>query len=224
MTTQPESAPAAPKPTVLLLSLDKQPYFDEQYAQLIDSMADRATLKRASKPQQALTFLSSNTPDAIFATDPALTKAKFSAVLDSVKSYVVNGGTVVLAGHFSSFMKPLDIGRWFSTKWGLPWESGDYHRTTVHLNSQAQALPIQGLPSSYSQKAVFLKNVASNAAWYLPSTESRTESRVFAPASVDTQQTPVAFGAIGSGHLGYIGDVNGEEGSTAVVLAMCGLV
>ena len=223
MTAQDESTAVTTKRTVLLLSLDKQPYFDEQFAQLIDSLADRATLKRGSKPQSTLTFLSSNTPDAILITDPALTKAKFSAVLDSVKSYVLNGGTVVLAGHFSSFMKPMDIGRWSSSKWGLPWESGDYHRTTVHLNSQAQALPLKGLPSSYSQKAVFLKNVASEAAWYLPSQESRTESHVFAPTPVDNRQTPVAFDAIGKGHLGYIGDVNGEEGSTAVVLAMCGL-
>ena len=80
-----------------------------------------------------------------------------------------------------------------------------------------------GLPAEYSQKAVFLKNVAKEAAVYLPSGSSRTQSLVFPPAQVDCEQTPVVFAHIGEGWLGYVGDVNNEAESQAVVLAMCGL-
>lgn len=76
---------------------------------------------------------------------------------------------------------------------------------------------------SYSLKAVFLKSVEPSAAVYLPTDESRTESHVFPPERVDTKQTPVAFTRYGEGWLGYVGDVNTEEGSDEVILAMCGL-
>lgn len=53
---------------------------------------------------------------------------------------------------------------------------------------------------------------------------SRTESLVLPPERVqDLQQTPIALTNMGRGKLGYVGDVNGEEGTDAVVLAMCGL-
>ena len=95
----------------------------------------------------------------------------------------------------------------------------------MFLNSGARrVLPQYCLHSEYSQKAVFLKNVASDAAWYLPSERSRVESHVFAPTSVDGQQTPVAFAAVGEGWLGYVRDVNAEKGSDVAVLAMCGLM
>ena len=45
----------------------------------------------------------------------------------------------------------------------------------------------------YSQKAVFLKNVASTDSFYLPKSTSKTQSMVFAPESVGTDQTPVAL-------------------------------
>ena len=80
-----------------------------------------------------------------------------------------------------------------------------------------------GLPEKYSQKAVFLKNVAKEAAVYLPSRDSRIESAVFSPEPVDCEQTPVVLAKVGEGWLGYVGDVNAESESDRVVLAMCGL-
>jgi len=50
-----------------------------------------------------------------------------------------------------------------------------------------------------------------------------TQSNVFSASPVDQAQTPVAFTKIGDGSLGYIGDVNAEEESDNVVLAMCGI-
>ena len=139
-----------------------------------------------------------------------------------VINYVRGGGTAILATHFSSFVRPPDMNRWFRESWGLPWQTGDYHRTTVHLNTKCHWTRA-GLPEHYSQKAVFLQDVSKDGAVYLASESSRTESHVFAPESVSQEQTPVVFAQVGEGWLGYIGDVNNEVASQKVLLAMCGL-
>jgi hypothetical protein len=40
----------------------------------------------------------------------------------------------------------------------------------------------------------------------------------------EARQAPVALSKVGEGRLGYVGDVNAEEGSVTVVLALCGLL
>lgn len=66
------------------------------------------------------------------------------------------------------------------------------------------------LALSYSQTALFVKNVDRLSVWYAERGSSR--------------QAAVAFTRVGEGRLGYFGDVNGEEMSTAVVMAMCRLL
>lgn len=43
---------------------------------------------------------------------------------------------------------------------------------------------------------------------------------VVATSIPDKSETPVAFQIMGVGYVGYTGDVNAEEGTTAVVSAM----
>ncbi|KAL7930092.1 hypothetical protein V8C35DRAFT_314089 [Trichoderma chlorosporum] len=58
--------------------------------------------------------------------------------------------------------------------------------------------------------------------YYQTTQDSVVESRVFGPSPADIPgETAVALARIGDGRLGYIGDVNAEEESNAVVLAMC---
>lgn len=213
---------------IFLLSLAKEPFFDDMYKRLIDTISSKATIQRATKPTAALTYLSNNTPTAIFITDPGIVERKHSAVLEKVVSYARNGGTVILGGHFSGFIRPTELDNFFRSGWDLPWEFGDYHRTTVYVNQQVQeqlaADARAGLPAAYSQKAVFLKSVPTDAALYVTTEDSVTQSLVFPSKPVgDRGQTPVVFAAVGEGKLGYVGDVNAEEGSDAVILAMCGL-
>jgi hypothetical protein len=66
--------------------------------------------------------------------------------------------------------------------------------------------------ASYSQKSLFLKNVARSDCVYLPTSESRTQSQ---------HQTPVALTNVGRGRLAYMGDVNNEKGTQDVVLEIC---
>lgn len=50
------------------------------------------------------------------------------------------------------------------------------------------------------------------SAWYLPGAGSRVESHVFSNDPVaDKSETPVAFGKVEKGWLGYTGNVNKED-------------
>lgn len=125
-------------------------------------------------------------------------------------------------GNFSSTIRPNDLDKFFRGA-GLPWTHAEYLRTTVHRNGSRET-SLTCLPSSYSQKAIFLANVSVEDAWYLPNDASRTESLVFHSEWIySLPQTPIALTGIGRGKLGYVGDVNRENGSDVVVLAMCGL-
>jgi hypothetical protein len=55
-------------PRILLLSLDRQPFFDDMYERLIDTLVSKATIQRASKPTAALNYLSTTTPTRIVVT------------------------------------------------------------------------------------------------------------------------------------------------------------
>lgn len=220
---------SSPKPRVLLISLNNQPFFDDMFANLINAISDRAQMQRAKKAAPAIRALAEDPrPAAVLVTDEGLTLAKNAAVWDSVLAYVCGGGTAVVMGTFSSFVKPNQIKPFFA-KANLEWASGDYHRTTLHLNLEAVVPgvgmePALTLAKSYSQKALNLKNVARDAAWYLPNNESVTESAVFPPTRIESmEQTPVAFASVGDGKLGYLGDVNAEAASDKAILAMCGL-
>ncbi|KAG5205997.1 Transcription factor [Trichophyton interdigitale] len=224
MDSQQPSAEATSLPRIFLLSLETEAFFDEMYKDLIDSLLSKAKVQRARKLDPALRYLSEYTPDAIFATDAALLKTKYATVLEKVISYVRRGGTIVFGATFSSFAKPDHLNRFFEFSWGLPWKAGSYHRTTVHVNTNCQGLSMERLQTSYSQKALYLKNVPPESRLYAADEESTVESHVFYPEPInDLTQAAIVFAPYESGRIGYIGDVNGEDGSHAVILAMCKL-
>ena len=57
---------------------------------------------------------------------------------------------------------------------------------------------------------------------YAPDSASRTQSMVFPPSTVDQGQAPVVLAKCGDGEVGYVGDVNGEEGTQALLLVLIG--
>ena len=216
----------ATKPLVLLVSLHHMPYFDEMYGPLLSELKSKATLHRVEEATSAIRLLSEEPPPlAALVTDEALTTKQNARVWDAVLQYVRQGGTSIVMGTFSGFVKPNNIRPFFS-KAGLQWEAGSYHRTTVILNEEAVGHDLAAyLPSKYSQKALFVKNVAPTDAWYRTDEDSVVESRVFVPASANVAgETPVAIARVEKGRLGYIGDVNAEQGSNAVILVLCGLL
>jgi hypothetical protein len=215
------SAVAPDKPHILLLSLDINSSFDQLYQLTLGKLNTVAILDRVTKPESALQGLADQPPQTVLVTDGGITK--HHAVYAKLLDYVHGGGRLVLMGDFSSTIRPHDLNKLFQGA-GLPWTYAKYQRTTVYRNDTEETLSHTCLPPSYSQKAVFLADVSGKDAWYLPNDSSQTESLVFHSEPVtDQEQTPIALTNIGKGKLGYVGDVNGEEGSDAVVIDMCGL-
>ncbi|KAL0938128.1 triacylglycerol lipase-like protein [Colletotrichum truncatum] len=218
------SATTQSRPRIVAISLKYEPFFDQTYANLFTQLLDKANVQRAKKPASALDLLHQLPPPAaVLITDQGLTEGH-PDVWDAVITYVRQGGTAIAMGHFSSFVKPDNI-RPFFTKAGLDWDRGAYHRTTVTLNPQVAGRAAASLPGRYSQKALFLKGVQPTAVMYGPDRTSVTESHVFPSERVeDLSQAAIAFAQVGNGKIGYVGDVNVEEGTDAAILVMCGLL
>ncbi|KAI7918142.1 hypothetical protein M0657_006644 [Pyricularia oryzae] len=107
------------------------------------------------------------------------------------------------------FVTSGEMDRMFATI-GLPWTMASYTRETVKLRRRAVPDDIAGrLSSAHIQKALFLGNVNEADAWY-----GRGENH---------PEAAVEFTKVGNGKLGYVGDVNGEDVSDTVIMAMCGL-
>ncbi|KAI1359266.1 hypothetical protein F5Y08DRAFT_332494 [Xylaria arbuscula] len=167
----------------------------------------KATMDRATTQNTALEMLSQNPPpSAIFITDGGV--VRLMKVWERVIDCVRRGSTVVLAAGFSSFVNEGQFNRCFG-KAGLPWKRGGYYRTDVNLRpwNVNNRLKSQLLPD-YSQKALYIKGAARSDVWY----------------AGESDEVAVAFAKVGNGMLGYVGDVNGEDGSELVVLAMLGLL
>lgn len=204
--SQTTTAGTEPGPRILALCLDYESLFDDVF---VSHLTSKAKMERATTEEAALGILSQEPPPSIIlVADAALTRRRklWERVIDRLRE----GATVVLAGCFSSMATAGQFNRFFA-RVGLPWEQGSYHRTTVSLRRGVVGAHLASrLPSAYSLKAVFVKNVERSAAWYTPS-ETPAEAAV-------------VFAEVGLGRLGYVGDVNGEKSSEAVVLAMCGLL
>jgi hypothetical protein len=209
------------KPKILLLSLNKQSWFDNMYIGLLKAIAARAEIVEATSVA-ALPKLSPSVHSAVFITDEAITERKHAAVLSQIVDYTRAGGTVVIGGLFSSFVKLDTLDAHFLC-WGLSWKAAGYRRSPCVLSRATHpGFRSNGrLPASYSMKAVSLKGLAPEDIMYKREEgEGEDEDKV---TSRLPEEATVAYARLGSGYLGYIGDVNAEEDSISVVLAMCGL-
>ncbi|KAI0418928.1 hypothetical protein F5X98DRAFT_96240 [Xylaria grammica] len=195
------------EPRVLCLCLEYESMFNDIYASLISKITAKAKMDRATTQQAALDMLTQDPPPSvIFVTDAGA--AHLMKVWERVIDCLRRGSTVVLAASFSSFVNEGRFNRCFG-KIGLPWKRGDYYRTNVSLRPGAvdDRLKTQLVPT-YSQKALYVQGVARSDVWY----------------AGERGEVAVAFTKVGNGMLGYVGDVNGEDGSEAVVIAMLGLL
>ena len=215
----------AADPFVLLLSLGYADMFNSIHGHFLTALRSRAKVGQADTKESALQNLARPDLIGVFVTDPAITDKKYANVLSRLVEYAKTGGTVVIGGTFSTFVRGADNDAFFKKAWGLNWKTGSYHRTTFSLNPSRPERLSEGpsLASSYSMKTVHLKGISPETVVYGPTATSRTQSMVFAPSAVDLSEAPVVYSPMGQGFLGYIGDVNGEKDSTNVILSMLGL-
>ncbi|KAI3333390.1 hypothetical protein F4824DRAFT_472349 [Ustulina deusta] len=195
----------------------------------LKKMKQRANVHQASYdvPGAPLSLLQQfPSAHAIWIVDPDITRRQNNTLSHEVVEYVKNHGGIAIMGGFFSSIRPNDLDRWIGQSWGMPWRSGQYERTTVLLQDShvgLEATTRARLATSYSCKALFLKNVSSSDSLYGSPEGARSESMVFGPVPVEAQ-TAIAFGRCGQGWLGYTGDVNNEEGTAEALLAMIGLL
>ena len=212
-------------PCVLLLSLGYADTFNSVHKHFLAALNSVADVIQSETKESALENLARPNISGVFVTDPEITEKKYKKVLSRLVEYAKAGGTVVIGGTFSTFVRGSDNDAFFKKAWGLDWKMGSYHRTTFTLNPSRPERLFRGpnLADSYSMKTVHLKGIAPETVVYGPTPESRTQSMVFAPSAVDLGEAPVVYTRIAQGFLGYIGDVNGEIDSTNVILSMLGL-
>ncbi|KAL1942219.1 hypothetical protein VTO73DRAFT_6283 [Trametes versicolor] len=200
--------------------------WDENYSYLYRALRKNAVVTQVCHARSANKALSSAAlPSAILVSDAALTRPKHAALLVRLVAYARGGGRVVLGVQLSSHFQMGLIGPFFRA-WGLAWDWGSLHRTTFSLNPAGVPAPLD--PSTLfpacSMQALHVKNVPRVCAVYLPTAASRLESvAYYAPASAagdKGEETPAAFARVGDGYVGYVGDVNGEQGSIRLTLEM----
>lgn len=223
----PQAGPSAGtpmRPRVLLLSLADAATFNSIHQHFLQALRARAEVIQVRNSKDVPQSLSSNV-SAVYATDADITKKKHSKLLTKLVAYVKEGGTFVVGGQFSGHVTPSDNDSFFKHAWGLDWKMGSYHRTTFALNPSRPERLHHGpqLAASYSMKTVHLEGVLPEAVVYTPTPDSRLQSMVFSPVTVPQSEVPVAYTRLGEGYLGYIGDVNGEDDSTSVILSMLGM-
>lgn len=216
--------PARPT-NVVLLSLEKTAWFDDMYKSFLNDIKGAASVQEITTEAAATEFLTgANHHIPVIAADAALARKKSTQLRAEAVRFVQDGGIIIFGCDVPSFTTPRELEKLFAA-FSLPWKTGDYHRTEFNANKAAQHVNTSGLVPRYSQKALHLGNVEKKDAVYLPTQSSRIQSHVFPPSRIeDLTQTPAAFRVCGKGWIGYTGDVNAEEETNKVVLAMCGLV
>lgn len=213
------------KPRILSISLDHYSFVDRKFGSLFTKIQASSVFQRVEDGQSAKrVLLEDPPPHAVLITDGALTRREYASVWDAVLKYIQQGGTAVIMGFVAGSVNQLSIKPFFA-KAGLDWELGSYYRSMLVLNSQVVgANLVSKLLPVYCPKAVYLRNVKYSEAWYVTYGYSVTESLVSQGGDVlMAGESPVLLACVGQGKLGFVGDVQGEEGSEAAVLAMCGL-
>ncbi len=200
----------------------KNELFRELYAPLLSNIIAHFTTIEVDYTKVKELFTDGK-PRVVLAVDGHLTRRNYEGLHAQLAEYTKGGGAVICCCNFSSFCRPPDLNR-FLARFGFQWKCGDYQRTTFAVNIAFKhifgASAFSELETSCSMKALHVANVPCDDRIYGPTSMSRTESRVFPAESVDQSQSPAALGRCGEGYLGYLGDVNNEECSQALLMVM----
>lgn len=209
----------------LFFGLGEYSWLEESYDDFLRTVRSKAKVisYKNTDIQATIETLKAGTVSAVVLFEPSLIEKKDKLLTDALIEFTKAGGTTIFAGLCSSFCGPPNLNAFFS-KWNLPWKSGTYLRTTFTANSHARLDLTTKIPSSYSMKALHLKNVATEDLVYVTTSDSQLESLVFTSQPVRlTGEGPIVFAQYHDGRISWIGDVNHEEGTKLVLLAMLGL-
>ncbi|KAH9483570.1 putative mitochondrial import receptor subunit tom70 [Psilocybe cubensis] len=198
---------------VLVVALSNYDMFMRIHTEQIEAIKQKAEVKSALTPSQVLEHLKSPDIRGVYIADEGIARPANSQALNEIVQYFKRGGQVVIGGLFPSMTGPPDITKVLSV-FGVPWKAGSYTRTLVERNNHHEtAARNPSLSEEFSMKAVHLTGFHPEDLFYeqYPQTSNNWEA-------------PVLRTKRGNGHFGYIGDVNAEEESTDIILAMLELL
>ncbi|KAF5871365.1 putative u1biquitin-specific peptidase protein [Botrytis fragariae] len=204
--------------SILLVSLGKEYWFDGMYVDVIAKLRSKTTVREVTDSISAMKHVRNAIQNylAIIVTDAVFMLPTYLAINRELIEYVKSGGTVIFGFMIANLAEPPTFEKYFSSSgWGLNWKFGTYTRDTYEVNSQAHLTKsCKATLESYGMKALSLKN-------------AKPEDRVYAGPGSARNQSPAIFAKYGrnetkQGYVGWLGDVNVEEGTTKLLLAMCG--
>lgn len=193
------------------------------YSKFLVTLRAKDEVIRDTDLQTAIETLKDGSVSVAIIFEPSVIEKKDELLTDTLIQFTKAGGTTIFAGMCSSIARPPNINEFFG-KWNLPWKSGIYLRTTFTANPRARLDLKARIATSYSMKALHLGNVATEDLLYITTDDSHTESLVFGPERVKlTGEGPIVFAQYHQGRIGWVGDVNNEQNTGPVMLAMSGL-
>ncbi|KAM3153659.1 hypothetical protein ABEW05_005901 [Botrytis cinerea] len=204
--------------SILLISLGKEFWFDGMYADMIAKLRTKATVREVTDSMSAMKHVKKSIENysTIIVTDAVFMQPIYHAINRELIGYVKSGGKVIFGFMVPNLAEPPTFEKFFSSSgWGLNWKFGTYTRDTYKVNSQAHLTGLcQATLKSYSMKALSLQN-------------AKPQDRVYAGPDGARDQSPAIFAkyersGAKQGYVGWLGDVNTEEGTTTLLLAMCG--
>lgn len=145
--------------------------------------------------------------------------AKKKDLHGTVKHFVNTGGLVIIGCLFGSFTTQPLTDALFKA-FGLPWKSSQQYRTTFGVTDVGSSL-LSDVAAKYSAKALQLSDVRSEQKLYKPVEGATTESVAFSSDPADANLVMAAFGKIGRGAVAYVGDLNQEEDTDRLIIALC---
>ncbi|KAA6409830.1 MAG: hypothetical protein FRX48_06442 [Lasallia pustulata] len=225
-------------PRILIITGDVDDTFRNVWTELLQRLKATSHVTFSSDPVSARRLLLGGEISSVLLVSPRpflSSQEPYRILRDYVRNFAERqGGTVLFCGTFSSFVRPTTFELYFTNEWKLPWRSGSYVRETFKINTHFNTNGVNRMVSStfdpataglyheYSQKALHVKGVSKNVCVYINS-ESDLESQVAPEAVSDKNESPTVFQCYGKGHVGFLGDCNGEDGTIEAILAMCGV-
>lgn len=203
------------KECIVVVALANFDLFQRVHADQLSTLQQYAEIKVALTSADVLVQLSSPKLCGVYIADEGIVQQANASALKKVVEYSTNG-TVIIGGLFPSTARPPEFTALFNA-FGLPWKPGSYFRDRVVLNSGHSVAAKYGqyLPGEISMKAVHINSF-------------NPRDGLYSGANVSKGESPVVQVRTGSGKkvgsVGYIGDVNAEEGTTKILLSMFGLL
>jgi hypothetical protein len=201
-------------PNVLVLSFEGFSFSSRQlYEQLLPKLLSRAIVHESLTIQDALNYVLSSWPTIILVTDPSITldNEESQRLLEAISGYTKHGCTTIFMGFFAETVEFENLETMFKLHFDLPWRAAELskHETRLLAIDESMIRTASLVPSFYAN-ALFLAKVP-------------VAQTVYSGPLGNTLSTYAAYGRVGLGKVGFVGDTNFGDEPERLILAMCHL-